>query len=69
MAGGANIVCFTTWRGSTYGCRLDPSIKLATNSKLYGRAEFVPWQIGAGMGDPITRLETTCVTCHIFDDR
>ncbi|MEZ5727849.1 MAG: altronate dehydratase family protein [Burkholderiaceae bacterium] len=37
VAGGANIVCFTTGRGSVYGCKPAPSIKLATNSPLYER--------------------------------
>ena len=37
VAGGANIICFTTGRGSVYGCRPVPSIKLATNTKMYDR--------------------------------
>ncbi|MEA2695911.1 MAG: altronate hydrolase, partial [Myxococcales bacterium] len=37
VAGGANVVCFTTGRGSVYGCKPTPSIKLATNTKLYER--------------------------------
>ncbi len=37
VAGGANILCFTTGRGSAYGCKPTPSIKLATNSDLFGR--------------------------------
>lgn len=37
VAGGANIVCFTTGRGSAYGCKPVPSIKLATNSDVYQR--------------------------------
>ncbi|WP_193090396.1 UxaA family hydrolase [Advenella sp. FME57] len=35
VAGGANLICFTTGRGSAYGCKPVPSLKLATNSKLY----------------------------------
>jgi altronate hydrolase len=35
VAGGANILCFTTGRGSAYGCKPTPSIKLATNSAIY----------------------------------
>jgi altronate hydrolase len=35
VAGGANMICFTTGRGSVYGCKPAPSIKLATNSRLY----------------------------------
>ena len=37
VAGGANIICFTTGRGSVYGCRPVPSIKLATNTNMYDR--------------------------------
>jgi altronate hydrolase len=37
VAGGANLVCFTTGRGSAYGCIPSPSIKLATNSALFER--------------------------------
>jgi altronate hydrolase len=37
VAGGANILCFTTGRGSAYGCKPTPSIKLATNSDIYRR--------------------------------
>jgi altronate hydrolase len=37
VAGGANILCFTTGRGSAYGCKPTPSIKLATNSVTYQR--------------------------------
>jgi altronate hydrolase len=39
VAGGANIICFTTGRGSAYGCAPSPSIKLATNSALWKRQE------------------------------
>ncbi len=35
VAGGANVLCFTTGRGSAYGCKPTPSIKLATNSRTY----------------------------------
>ncbi len=37
VAGGANIVCFTTGRGSAYGCKPVPSLKLATNTAMYQR--------------------------------
>jgi len=39
VAGGANMICFTTGRGSAYGCKPAPSLKLATNSALYARQE------------------------------
>ncbi|MDV7143075.1 altronate dehydratase family protein [Tropicimonas sp. TH_r6] len=37
VASGANIVCFTTGRGSVFGYKPAPSLKLATNSALYER--------------------------------
>lgn len=37
VAGGANLICFTTGRGSTYGCKPVPSLKLATNTAMYRR--------------------------------
>jgi altronate hydrolase len=37
VAGGANILCFTTGRGSAFGCKPTPSIKLATNTPMYER--------------------------------
>ena len=39
VAGGANMVCFTTGRGSVFGCKPSPSIKLATNTPMYQRME------------------------------
>ena len=35
VASGANLVCFTTGRGSVYGCKPSPSIKLSTNTAMY----------------------------------
>ena len=37
VAGGANMMCFTTGRGSVYGCVPTPCLKLATNTPLYQR--------------------------------
>jgi altronate hydrolase len=37
VAGGANLICFTTGRGSAYGCAPAPSLKLATNTPLWVR--------------------------------
>ncbi len=39
VAGGANLICFTTGRGSAYGCKPSPSLKLATNNALWTRQE------------------------------
>ena len=35
VAGGCTLVCFTTGRGSVFGCRPAPTIKIASNSTLY----------------------------------
>lgn len=37
VAGGSNVMCFTTGRGSAFGCKPTPSIKLATNTDVYTR--------------------------------
>jgi altronate hydrolase len=37
VAGGANVICFTTGRGSVFGCVPAPSLKLATNTPMYRR--------------------------------
>ena len=39
VAGGANMVCFTTGRGSVFGCKPTPSLKLATNSDMFRHME------------------------------
>jgi len=39
VAGGANVICFTTGRGSVYGCKPVPVAKLATNTAMYVRME------------------------------
>ncbi|MEW6671328.1 MAG: altronate dehydratase family protein [Thermodesulfobacteriota bacterium] len=37
VAGGANLIAFTTGRGSVFGCKPSPVIKLASNTALYRR--------------------------------
>ena len=39
VAGGCNVVVFTTGRGSAFGFKPAPSIKIATNSTLYANQE------------------------------
>ncbi|HEX4130550.1 MAG TPA: altronate dehydratase family protein [Pirellulales bacterium] len=39
VAGGCNVVCFTTGRGSCFGCKPTPSIKIASNTPMYRRME------------------------------
>jgi altronate hydrolase len=37
VAGGAQVMVFTTGRGSCFGCKPTPSIKVATNTPMYER--------------------------------
>ncbi|NJD88474.1 MAG: altronate dehydratase [Betaproteobacteria bacterium] len=37
IAGGANLICFTTGRGSMFGSKPAPTIKLATNTPMFRR--------------------------------
>ena len=37
IASGAQIICFTTGRGSAFGCKPAPCIKLSSNTQLYER--------------------------------
>ena len=39
VAGGANMIVFTTGRGSAYGCAPSPSLKLSTNTALWTKQE------------------------------
>ncbi|GCL66306.1 UxaA family hydrolase [Pseudaquabacterium pictum] len=39
VASGANLICFTTGRGSAYGCAPSPSLKLATNTALWRKQQ------------------------------
>jgi len=48
VAGGANLICFTTGRGSAYGCAPTPSLKLASNDDLARRQpEDIDFACGA----------------------
>ncbi|MDQ0693306.1 UxaA family hydrolase [Arthrobacter sp. W4I7] len=48
VAGGAHVLAFTTGRGSAFGCKPTPSIKLATNTPLYERmSEDIDLNCGA----------------------
>lgn len=39
IAGGANLICFTTGRGSCFGSYPSPTVKLASNSSMYATME------------------------------
>ena len=58
VAGGANVVCFTTGRGSVFGCRPAPSLKLASTSELYRRmADDMDFDCGAALDGRATVTE------------
>jgi altronate hydrolase len=39
VAGGATLIAFTTGRGSCFGCKPTPSVKIATNTPMFQRME------------------------------
>ena len=58
VAGGANVCVFTTGRGSVYGCKPAPCLKVATNTPLYERMES-DMDINAGpilTGTPVEQI-------------
>ncbi|WP_372524733.1 UxaA family hydrolase [Piscinibacter sp.] len=55
VAGGANLICFTTGRGSAYGCAPSPSLKLSTNTALWQRQQE---DIDLDCGPIVDRLAT-----------
>ena len=63
VAGGAQVVCFTTGRGSVFGCKPVPSIKVASNSPMFNRMRTT-WTSTPGAWwtarRPWTRWATSC---------
>jgi altronate hydrolase len=58
VAGGANLICFTTGRGSAFGCKPSPSIKVASNSALYRRmTDDMDFNCGAILDGSLTVQE------------
>ncbi len=58
VAGGCNVVCFTTGRGSCFGCKPTPSIKISTNTPMFERMK-ADMDIDAGMilkGTPVEEV-------------
>jgi altronate hydrolase len=58
VAGGANVLVFTTGRGSVFGCKPAPSIKVATNTPMFERMRD-DMDIDAGVildGTPISAV-------------
>jgi altronate hydrolase len=59
IAGGANLIAFTTGRGSMFGAKPVPSLKLATNTPMYTRlTEDMDLNCG-GILDGIASIEST----------
>ncbi len=65
VAGGANVLVFTTGRGSVFGCKPAPSIKVATNTPMY-RHMIDDMDIDAGVILDGTPVET--VGRQIFEE-
>ena len=58
IAGGCNLVCFTTGRGSAFGSKPAPTIKVATNTDMYNRmTEDMDVNAGAMMTDGVSLEE------------
>jgi altronate hydrolase len=63
-AGGAQIICFTTGRGSAFGCAGVPTIKLATNNALFERMRD---DMDVNCGDLISGVPMAEISQRIFD--
>jgi altronate hydrolase len=64
IASGANLICFTTGRGSAFGAKPVPSIKLATNNELYARQSD---DMDINCGDIIDGVSIEAKGREIFD--
>jgi altronate hydrolase len=64
VAGGANVVVFTTGRGSCFGCKPSPTIKVATNTPMYERMKD---DMDINAGTIINGTPVEAVGQQIFD--
>lgn len=65
VASGANVVCFTTGRGSAFGFKPVPCMKLGTNNALYAR---MPEDIDYNCGEIVTgQLSVAECGAEIFE--
>lgn len=64
VASGANVVVFTTGRGSCFGCKPAPSIKVATNSALFDR---MPEDMDLNMGTILQEESIQQAGSRMFD--
>jgi altronate hydrolase len=65
VAGGANVVVFTTGRGSCFGCKPTPSIKVATNTPMFQRMAD---DMDINAGEILQGRELAEVGREIFDE-
>ena len=65
VAGGANVLAFTTGRGSVFGCKPSPSLKIATNTPLY---EHMIDDMDIDAGVILTGTPVEVVGKRIFDE-
>ncbi|MCO5063045.1 MAG: altronate dehydratase family protein [Rhizobiaceae bacterium] len=65
VAGGANILCFTTGRGSAFGCKPTPSIKLATNNYIF---EHMREDMDINCGDVLDGVTLETKGAEIFEE-
>jgi len=63
-AGGAQIICFTTGRGSAFGCAGVPTIKLATSNALFERMRD---DMDVNCGDLLTGVPMVDISRRIFE--
>jgi altronate hydrolase len=65
VAGGANVLVFTTGRGSVFGCKPAPSIKVATNTPMY---EHMTDDMDVNAGVVLEGTPVEEVGRHIFEE-
>ncbi len=65
VAGGCNVVVFTTGRGSAFGFKPSPSIKVATNRELYRRQEP---DMDIDAGKALEGISLDALGAEILDD-
>ena len=65
VAGGANVICFTTGRGSVLGCKPTPSLKLASNTPLFRR---MPDDMDIDCGVILDGVPVEEIGRHIFEE-
>ena len=65
VAGGCNLIVFTTGRGSVFGCKPTPSLKIATNTAIY---EHMVDDMDIDAGTILTGEPVPAVGQRIFEE-